>query len=341
MLDQEPPSSSTGAENPVPMVALIDWLTFTLPVIDPLKVCELIGIVADEFIKMPKGGNGYLTQVKCGDITILSAGTVEMGCHVVFSGKGCRQYEARFGNVWPDLIKKVFDQGGQFARIDVALDEFDKRLSLAQIWDKVEKREIVSRFTKVQKQVEADLKTPAGENAGYTIYFGSKQSLLFIRFYDKAKEQEVDYPWIRVEIVCRDSRAELLATAILSGQILSEITAGVLKNYLKFVDPSDDTNKSRWPVSKWWSDFIGDVEKIRLTIRKEEISIQEKKDHLTRQYAPTFAMINKLDGNNDFQDGLVRNGKLRLKPRHYAMLNGAIEEKAALKNERNRGDGDE
>jgi len=137
----------------------------------------------------------------------------------------------------------------------------------------------------------------------------------------------------------------LLAIAIVNGEILSEITAGVLKNYLKFVDASDDTNKSRWPVSKWWSDFIGDVEKMRLTIKKDEISIQEKKDHLTKQYAPTFALISKFDGNDDFFEILIRNGKQRLKPRHFAMLNGAIEEKveekAALKKERNRGDGGE
>lgn len=327
MIDQEPPYSSTGAENTGRLVALLDWFAFTIPVIDPLKACELLDILVDEFIKMPKGGNGYLSQVKCGDITILSGGTVEMGCHVVLSGKGCRQYEARFGNVWPELIKKIIDQGGHFARIDVALDDYDNRLSLAQIKEKVDKREVISKFTKFRKNEEVDLTTPAYENEGNTVYFGSKLSLFLIRFYDKAKEQKVDYPWTRVEIVCRNSRAELLAIAIINGKILSEITAGVLKNYLKFIDASDDTNKSRWPVSKWWADFIGDVEKMKLTIKKEEITIQEKKDHLTKQYAPTLALISKFDGNDDFYNVLLRNGKQRLKQRHYAILKGTTEEK--------------
>jgi len=177
MIDQAPPYSSTGVENTVNLVALLDWFAFTIPVIEPLKACELLGILADEFIKMPKGGNGYLSQVKCGDITILSGGTAEMGCHVVLSGKGCRQYEARFGNVWPELIKKVFDQGGHFARIDVALDDYADRLSLAQINEKVDKREVISKFKTFRRHEEIDLTSPAFENEGNTVYFGSKLSL--------------------------------------------------------------------------------------------------------------------------------------------------------------------
>ncbi len=220
----------------------------------------------------------------------------------------------------------------------MALDDYVGRLSLEQINEKVDKREVISKFRTFRRHEEIDLTTAASEHEGNTVYFGSKVSLFLIRFYDKAKEQKVDYPWIRVEIVCRNDRADLVAAAIINGEILSEITAGVLKNYLKFVDASDDTNKSRWPVSKWWSGFLGDVEKMRLTIKKEEITIQEKKDHLTKQYAPTLALISKFDGNSDFLDILVRNGGQRLRPRHFAMLNSAAGEKASLEKGQGRGE---
>lgn len=50
---------------------------------------------------------------------------------------------------------------------------------------------------------------------GFTQYLGTKTSETYTRIYDKSKEQEVNYPWVRVETVYQGSRAEAALHAYL------------------------------------------------------------------------------------------------------------------------------
>ena len=46
---------------------------------------------------------------------------------------------------------------------------------------------------------------------------------------------------------------------------IGEAFAGVLLNYLRFVEPDDgDSNKSRWKMTGYWAALIGDAGRIKI-----------------------------------------------------------------------------
>lgn len=55
----------------------------------------------------------------------------------------------------------------------------------------------------------------------------------------------------------------------------------ILSNYLNFIEPSNDSNKSRWPISKFWNQFLGSVERLKLSKQDIYLSITNKRKWLT------------------------------------------------------------
>lgn len=323
MLDKcIPPSSNTGVVN-TQMVGLIDWLAFTVPNL-PTAI-KILGINETDFIELPRGMNGYLKQKMCGHIRIMYEGSANMGCHVEFSGQACREYETRIGNTWKwwPLLSEVLECKGSFSRIDLALDDRQGLLSLDEIERKIESGEVRTKFRTSRRMKKND--NSDGKLTGQTIYFGSTKSDIQLRFYDKALEQEIEGQWIRTEIQARDERATAIVVALLGDVTIGQICAGVLLNYVVFVEKKEtDTNKARWAVCDWWNSYLGQVEAIRLSIERKPKTIQETKSWVNNQIGPTLAMLMLADqGDTSFITSVIVNSKNRLKPKHYAMINAS------------------
>lgn len=314
-----------NTEQAPPLESLIDWCAFTIPDKKVLEeVLSLMGIPLPVFVQLPKGRLGYRTQKRHGHIVILSDGMPEMGIHVEMSGQGCRQFDASSGR-WRDLISKVHGVGGHFARLDVAIDDRHGYFLLTEAKEKLLRREVRTRFRSGREMTGVRFSDKTG-NDGCTLYFGTSKSDLKIRIYDKAAEQRIDGPWIRTEIECHRKHANNLAHHISAGKDQCFIVAGILKNYVAFVEPSDDLNKSRWKISPWWENFLGTVEKLSLASKRNvEINVQDIEAFLNRQAAPYIALLVKANGGDlSCVDKLIDNGEKRLKPHHYAMLNKLI-----------------
>lgn len=347
----KPPYSSTGVENTKRGIeVLIDWSGFTLPFEDlegVERVQRLLGIPAEDFCDMPKGAMGYKSGLMCGNIFILYDGKLGMGVHVNMPGQGCRQYEGRLGNEWKALFKRVFDAGGHFSRLDVALDDYRGRITLHQIKDKGLKHEVRTLFGRKNEDgsrrpclitIEPDFCSAPGVNDGLTVSFGKRGNGVYLRIYDKGVKEGVKYPWLRSELELRDERADEMAKKIVNVDDieLGKLAAGVLKTYVNFIEPSvTDTNTARWAISSWWIEFLGSVERIRLTVKPDVKTIDDTKEFLEEQVATSLAMMNiysehlkdRCDSNSlyfpNFVRRLVREGKERLKPRHIAILQAA------------------
>lgn len=312
--------------------ALIDYISFTLPSNSVYEACDFLGISESDLIKLDYGKFGYKSQYRFGNIMILADGhNANMGTHISMSGEGCRQYETilkRGGDIWIDLMKKVSDNQGHFTRLDVALDSYSKHFTIDDIIKKVRSGEVKSclRDRRIIESYKVDI------SKGATVYFGSHTSDIRIRIYDKAKEQEVNYDWIRVELQCRNDRADVLSQVIylnnhLSLESFGGTVAGVIKNYLKFLDFSKGKNKSRWPVSSFWTLFLGNVEEIKLTVEKVKKTIEDKLEWLKRDISPTIALVDMYHKRYEknsyyFFLDLINEGKKKLKPRHLVFLQG-------------------
>jgi len=99
---------------------------------------------------------------------------------------------------------------------------------------------------------------------GTSCQIGSSKSKVLVRIYDKAAERGFDdgRHWVRVELQLRDSRAEEFSKIPMD---IGEAFAGVLLNYLRFVEPDpSDSNKSRWQMTDYWSGLVGDIGRIKI-----------------------------------------------------------------------------
>ena len=231
---------------------LFDWLTFTSKCDGISSLISLLGLESVTFEELPRGRNGYKSMMTWEGISILSDGREDMGVCVDMSGKGCRTFETYSSSSWDDLFSCILDDDYNISRLDVALDDHSGLLDIDLLRDDTDLHHYISKSRKWMVQYGSD---------GCTIYHGSQQSNMLIRIYDKAAEKQVDGHWIRVEMQMRDE----IAVGFLSGMSggLGDHACGVLNNYLRYVEPAEGQNMSRWPMTPYWAKFTNEMQAVR------------------------------------------------------------------------------
>lgn len=260
---------------------IIDWLSFTCRMGNPFEVIELAGLGKLNFTESDRGRYGYDSGYTLDGIinVFYSAKRSDMGVHVELTGQGVRKYETIM-QVDKVTWRQVFEHLRSFAtfsRIDLALDEYEGMVGFADIIGKIERGEHVGRCRsfKVISGIGSN-----GEHTGTTIYMGSNKSDLMLRVYEKnyerqAKGYEIDVPiWNRWELVLKHEKANDFVTRYLDGgHSFGSLFGGILADLIRFVEPSEDTNKSRWQTSAWWSNFLAMAEPIQLKGKEYQPSL--------------------------------------------------------------------
>ena len=323
--------------------AIFDWIEFTIHNNTVEKIItETLKLKKDDFVNLPKGKIGYTKQKiwNEGSLFILYNEDEEkskMGVHIILSGSGCRQYEKN-KNI-RDLILCVSEhEKFKFTRIDIAIDDREgKTINFDRFLKESNKHNFSSLWYKWSCIMEKRIAD--GQALGRTIYYGSKSSQIFMRVYDKHLEQQKkqkkkreDPPepmkeninWTRLEIVFREKRAELAATYLASCNEIGRLIRGVLKQYIRFLEkPKDskDQRKRRWKTASWWDKLIGEVEKIKLTIKPAKKSIEDMKSWVEKQIFPTIAAITTAnEGDMDWLIEMIIKGRSRLKTKHIQAI---------------------
>lgn len=296
---------------------IIDWLQFTV------QNKTFVGVITDIlqlqfqlFEELPKGKLGYKKQLFFENISILYDGTQDMGVHIILSGKGCRFYEQYDSLI--NLIDRINKIEGKLTRIDLALDDkkgdlipFEKMLS------DITKGNVSSKWKTSTELIQRDME---GSKIGQTINVGSRTSNTFLRIYNKALEQKIEGTWNRIELEIKKTNAEELQKIITIDNV-GTLFKGILKNYIRLLEPNKrDKNKSRWKTRKYWDNLIENVEKIKLTRKAEEKSIDEKKMWLEKQVGQTLAVISLADGSVDFVYDLIKDNAKKLKLKNQKIL---------------------
>lgn len=323
------PSTNAG------LTASIDWLEFTIIGMSLTEVTEdVLAIGEGDFSPLAKGRFGYRSQAKWSDGNIflmfnrLNEGEGEvdaMGVHVMITGSGCRQYE-----VAHELRKLLFfltilDKQVNFSRIDLAIDDFrDQLINFDRIHDAALARLFTSRWSKWDELNSRQ--SASGDFIGRTMYFGSQASDIFCRIYDKglerkANDEEHAHPehWTRLELVYRKERATKIVGYMVARQMaVGTALRGTLNTYIRFLTPSHDTNKSRWPSADWWETLLAGVDKLQLTIKKEKRSIDDMAAWVDRQIGPTLtAIIKAKQGDMGWLHEIIVSSAPRLSQRHF------------------------
>jgi phage replication initiation protein len=269
-----------------------------------------------------------------------------MGICVEVSGQGCRELESRgvvksawtcqgkagqavssddFG--WERFLSHLVNMDGvNITRLDIALDDRSNALDLQLMKAKAERQEICTRLKKFYPVLGVNLQT--GEVEGITLNFGSRESAVMVRAYDKAAEQGVGGSWNRVELEAKGDHAHALADAISSGQSL-KVVASVIRKYVDFKEVGGGKQKCRWETSPWWQEFLGWVEKTRLTVSKAKPTLSRVHEYLRYQVAPSLATVfHALDQNMGVLLELLQEGTERLKRKHTMLIGAHATQKA-------------
>lgn len=335
MLQGRPRYCNTGAENTSQggLNAIIDWLQVTFKnEILLSKILEILGMKRKDFFET-NGKYGYSKGLYSEGITILyRPHSNEMGVHLQISGAGCRILETREGFNWVEFLKTIYEYAENegieinISRLDIALDDRQGIFSIQEVIRKVKRGELTSRFKKAIRIETIDIETGASE--GNTIYFGRASSNIRIRFYEKHHEIRYKYKdvnldendiWNRIEIQLRNERAMKMFLILINknDHDFSKEVKGVLSTYLQFRNRSKDKNKSRWPLWKKWEKFIGEVEKVKLTISESEKNLLTSYLHVEKQYAALLAAFERAGLSVEL---LLKSGEEKLSEKHLMKI---------------------
>lgn len=187
---------------------------------------------------------------------------------------------------------------GHFSRIDAAIDDKGGNFySPGDVFGFHENGQIVSKWRTVKR---TDRYSAPGVCSGYTVYFGSRESALMLRLYDKGIEQNnhlspededyIDYNWYRWELEYKDDRANEFAQVIIDGANLGRVVVGVLAYYIRLIE-LDDCNKSRCSNQEKWDKFVHGVQQLRLCSEKKVKTVYDKLTWIESQVSPTLATL--------------------------------------------------
>ncbi len=269
----------------------------------------------------------------------------EMGIHVRLGGKALGQVEMTALG----LLNRAVDLGGKFKRIDIAFDDTEGTLDIDLMYRKILTGEVQSRWRKVTRISGSAFGKK--EKLGDTVNIGARSSESFLRIYDKLLERVnkgkdtygMDH-WVRVELEMKGEKADVfgrvLATSATEnyGKTAGELCAGLLLGLIDFkiVDKNDE-NKSRWKTADWWRKFVGSTSKLKLSIPKQEKTMDESKDWIAKTVSSTMAMIvlSEDDDNGvsgyDFIMGSIYLGQQKLSKEQQRRLTGWNEQQNGKK----------
>lgn len=334
---------------------LIDWLSFTIQTdINGVgkkavrEFLEQMNLNALPFAENETGRHGYnrslslqnyinvyYNEVKFNEFDENNAGKldriIKMGVHFEFTGQGCRILEQ--DRDWSDWFNLLNDLNVRYSRIDIALDDFIGLLDFDLMEDKIKKGEVISLSRTRNIEASLDFKKAEkldnnGKSKGKTIYFGNKNSLMMIRFYDKKREQQakkIFCPfefWQRYEIVLKREKAIDFVEKLKSGENFSDLYLKVMSGLIRFVEPSDDKNKARWKTSPFWDDFIKGSEPIKLERKNLDPSLDKTIKWVSESVLGSLQLLIEVakKGDLDLLE-LLKNSRVREKSdRQKSML---------------------
>lgn len=294
---------------------LIDWVSFTSQIDSIYSIIEFLGLTKVPFDEIG-GKHGYRDSLYYNGIRIFyNPGKDNMGILIDLSGTGCRAFESYgtgdFQSIFDLCIKE--SENYNITRLDVAYDDKEGTVPIYKVRTDTEQLNWVSRWTEWEVR---------NSSKGITINLGSPESDTFLRIYDKAAERGYDpeeMQWIRCELQLRRERAfEFIK--MLDDENIGDLWSGVVHNYIRFVQPTSDSNKSRWPTRKYWLKLLNEALKVKLYVKPgEEYNMGNLHNYVFKQAVGAIKTSIKIMGKEKFYEE-VENAKVELNPKYKRLI---------------------
>ena len=313
--------------------ALIDWVSVTFKNISVDEVFQIIKLPLDLWTLQDHGYNGYQYSAVYKSMKIMWGtpdGTLDMGIHIDFSGEACREYEQEFNHDlnWSEFFALIMNFNYKFTRLDLAIDDFKGYFTINQLYKKGKNGCVTVKRIKEARYFETfDLET--GLSKGETLYIGKGDRIY--RFYDKLNERRskgyetiegLEF-WNRYEVQLRNdlatSACQMLAY---ENYDFGTFVKGILSSNMDVkIKNNTDSNRDRWKTVKWWSDFLGECEKIELTQIAKDPTIERKFEWVNNQVTKTLAMLyESFDYDKNVIDYLLERGVDKMQKKDKQMI---------------------
>lgn len=320
--------------------ACVDWFSSTfLGNIFNEQFCELLHLKVSDFdVRKLDEKNEYEYRYTYQNlITIQTRNESEdkrAYTHIDIKGQGCRWLENNWkhGFDWTDyfnILRSIYTIH-HLTRLDVAIDDYEGFLNISTLHRKMREKQFRSTAgLRSWRYIESgDVASDKTLN-GQTLYVG-KGDIEF-RFYDKYAQltnslipvpEDVKF-WNRYEIQLRHERAETVMYMIADGNLeIGHLVKSIMNEYLCFLIPhKTDTNKSRWTICGFWTNFLGNVSGVRLTMQPIEKTVERTKNWIEHQAAISIAMLDECFNDNGFYfKGLIEKGRSKMTKQHEQMI---------------------
>ncbi len=151
---------------------------------------------------------------------------------------------------------------------------------------------------------------------GDCLQMGSRQSTSVARCYDQRETGT------RFELELKAGRAELTAPLVFEGAgQLPDVVVGLIQDFVDFVDPESDTNRSRCAFLPFWGNFIEGCKRLTVYLEpRKDPTLPRIIDWLDRQVAVNLAVFRETGHS---VEKLIRFGKSRFGEKHLALIASA------------------
>jgi len=203
-----------------------DWLAVTFPITTlPNATLPPVGSQS-HWLNPERGKWGYRTLMRNDfGARLYLNGQENQGVHLVLGGEALTNYRG-VGCDDHVLLGHFADIGGDFTRLDLAINLFEGNLTVADFEAAYRQKRIKTPAKTAKRMYEVS-------SQGDTFYLGSLASDRFIRVYNKAAEQGIDdMAWLRVELMLRDNRANSAAHVLASDPNTRAIINRAIGDYL-------------------------------------------------------------------------------------------------------------
>lgn len=302
---------------------IYDWVSFTTKKHSVTEIVELLGLRNCPF-ETVNGSKGFRYREYFNGISIhFNEQQISQSGEFVWlemSGQGCRTFETYGSGDYEGLfaLARGDPTNIHLTRLDVAFDEFTGLFDIDQICEYTKNEYFTSRI-KNHKAIFS--------NGGNSVEFGSRMSNVLIRIYDKAAERGYDnkkFHWIRCELQLKDCNA--LGFANKANEIgMQETYLGVLKNYLIFREPCEDSNKRRWEICDFWYRFLDDA--VRLSIWSKpgvDYNLTRCERYVLTQPVGSIKTLIEIHGEEGFLD-MIKNAPAPKNPKYRSLIKQALE----------------
>jgi hypothetical protein len=262
---------------------------------------------------------------------------------ISFSGSGLAYIDQLCNLGYADLLAICFDVGGRPARIDIAYDDFNKKITPRSVYDVLLLDDVVTRWRKFEFLASHKL---GGGSLGETLYIGVRGSSSYCRIYDKKAQMlfkkirtdALDH-WVRCELEMKRNYAivicqKLHALSIEENANIAAIDrplqlpcsshAAYLQSYLlgklHLKESAGPDRKQDRDTLSWWLDFCGGADPVLLVIPRPSKTLESSSDWLYRSTAATLAMVVDALGGRFKIDELLAHGRKNLKNSHNTII---------------------